>query len=104
MNIRRPYIIVICVLAVFIFVGAGANCSASEFTQEFSHDADRDDQKALSALVNEYKATISGEVKMFIEAARSIKSQNERDAAFNMAELMAKIYMDATGDSTLLIE
>lgn len=104
MNTRRLYIVAAFVFAAVLFIGAGTNAVASELTQKFVAAFDANDQDAMIALVDENKAKIPAEISSIIEEAKTAKSQDEKDAHFYMAEMMAKMYMDSTGDTAPLLE
>ncbi|OGQ59640.1 MAG: hypothetical protein A3J24_05820 [Deltaproteobacteria bacterium RIFCSPLOWO2_02_FULL_53_8] len=104
MNSRRLSIAASIMLAVFLLAVTGTRAVASELTQKFVEAFDANDHDAMSALVEESGAKIPAEVKSIIEEAQNSKSQDEKDAHFYMAEMMAKMYMDSTGDTAPLLE
>jgi len=98
------YIVAAFAFAAFLFMGAGTNGIASELTTKFVEAFDANDQDTMLALVEENKAKIPAEVSSIIEEAQKAQSQDEKESHFYMAEMMAKIYMDSTGDTAPLLE
>lgn len=104
MNFRDRNILAVFALAVVLFLATGAKCSASEFTQQFFHAFDRNDEETMVAIVAENQATVPDEIKLLVEKALLAQSQDEKDADFNVAELMAKIYREISGNSAPLLD
>ncbi|MBI5885076.1 MAG: cupredoxin domain-containing protein [Deltaproteobacteria bacterium] len=104
MSSRRPYIAVAFVLAAFILTGTAAKCAASEITTKFIEAFDANDHDTMIAIVETNKAKVPAEVSSIIEEAQKAQSQDEKESHFYMAEMMAKIYMDSTGDTAPLLE
>ncbi len=83
-----------------IFVMSSVSFSAeSEITKNFSSALDKNDAVQMSTIVKENKDKIPAEIKAIIDdAMRPETTKDDRDSKLYVAESMAKVYKDTTGD------
>ncbi len=96
----RRFVSMSAVALTSIFVMAGAGFSAeSEITKSFIDAFEKNDAVKMGSIVKDNKDKIPVEVKSIInEALLPGTAKEDRDSKLYIAEYMAKVYKDMTGD------
>lgn len=86
--------------ALFVILSAGTAFSG-ELTSRFIEALEKKDRDRAAAIVLENKAAVPAEIKSILDGAA--KSDGERQGALFVAEEMATVYKEATGDTGPLL-
>lgn len=96
--------IVAIVALVFLQFGA-AHSAESEFVKRFKDALEKNNMQEMTSLVATNKGSVPAEIRALLtEAARPDISKEGKDEGYNVAEVMAREYKDASGDAGMLIE
>lgn len=95
---KRPGLAVLSALSVILSVEAAFS---GELTGRFIEALEKKDRDKAAAIVVENKATVPGEIKTLLDGATG--TEEETGAALFVAEEMATVYREATGDTGPLL-
>ncbi|MBI5235618.1 MAG: cupredoxin domain-containing protein [Deltaproteobacteria bacterium] len=93
------------IVALFFLQFGVAHSAESEFVKRFKDALEKNDTQEMSLLVSTSRYSVPDEVRALLtEAQRPDISKEDKDARYNVAEIMAREYKDAKGEAGLLIE
>ncbi|MEK6791849.1 MAG: plastocyanin/azurin family copper-binding protein [Deltaproteobacteria bacterium] len=92
------------VALVFLQLGV-AHSAESELVKRFKDALEKNNTQEMSFLISTSKVSVPTEIRALLaEAERPDISKEDKDERYNIAEIMAREYKDASGDTGMLIE
>lgn len=85
-------------LSVLCLYTAGYSAEAP-FRNDFIKALEENNAEKASAVIDANKASITGEIKAIIDEAVKAPTPQERDSKLYLGEIMARYYLDLTGDA-----
>ncbi|MBI5903281.1 MAG: cupredoxin domain-containing protein [Deltaproteobacteria bacterium] len=85
--------------ATALALSTGGYCAESQVMKDFTAALEQNDPVKAAAVIDANKDKVPGEIKALLdEAAAPGLSKEDVDGKYYIAELMAKLYKDSTGD------
>lgn len=105
MNLKRIFTMFIVAAALLTVCVPNLRAAESaDIAASFVQAFDGNDSVKMNSIVEENKARIPAVVHSIVEAAIAAPASDEKEAHFYMAEMMARLYKDSTGDTAPLLE
>lgn len=96
MDMKR--LITLLIMAIFLASSASSRAADSELRKKFAESLDANNEQAMTSVVANNRDKVPSEIKTLLDEAFSAAAREEKESKLFMAERMAKIYNDVTGD------
>lgn len=98
----RFFILSITILAALFAAGEAMSDPPQAFRKDFTDALTTNDGEKMFSIVTSNKDNIPGEIKTLLTEAKEAKE--DKAGIIHIAEMMARYYMDITGNTALLID
>ncbi|MBI5562577.1 MAG: cupredoxin domain-containing protein [Deltaproteobacteria bacterium] len=103
MRIQRLFTVSILIAAACIIMGAANARSENELAKKFAAAYQSSNGPLMTSIVRDNKPGVPDAVNAITGEAGALWQADEREARFDMAEMMARLYADYSGDTSLIV-